>query len=138
MDGSLLRKLGVPFPFKGYSTLEGRMTRKFKVIGGPSREDLFDCLRLANRRSRLFPVQFKVEETEYPLILFMIQSLECTASQFVDDRINWVIRSESAHIVEDFKTQGDTEMFTPYKVKIVYNTKTRRGTAYVTRMRSKN
>ncbi len=113
------------------------MTRKFTVIGGPSREELFDCLRLANRRSRLFPVQFKVEETEYPLILFMIQSLECTANRFEDDRINWVIRSENAHMVADFKTRGDTEMFTPYKLKIVYSTKTRQGTAYVTCVRSK-
>lgn len=113
------------------------MTRKFVVIGGPSREDLFDSLRLDNRQNRMFPVQFKVEETDYPLILEQIHSLERGGNLHSWDHEDWIVRLKSSKIPSAFRALGEKDMFALYAVKIIYNTKTRRGTAFVTRVRSK-
>jgi len=117
--------------------MEGRMTNTFTVIGGPSREDLLDCLRLANRNSKMFPVHFKVQEADYPLILRMIQSLERSGNPHAENHIDWIIRSQDAHIVSYFQSPGDPDSWSSsYKVKITYNTKTRLGTAFITRVHS--
>jgi len=113
------------------------MTRKFVVIGGPSREDLFDSLRLDNRHNRMFPIRFKVEETDYPLGLETIHSLERGGNPHAYDHEDWIIRVRSTKIPSNFRAQGESNQFAPYIVKIIYNTKTRQGTAFVTRVRSK-
>ncbi len=117
--------------------MEGRMARKFVITGGPSREDLFDCLRLDNRHNRMFHVQFRVAETTYPLILETIHSLERGGNPHAHDHQDWIIRVRSTKIPADFRALGEKEMFAPYIAKIIYNTKTRQGTAFVTRERPK-
>lgn len=113
-------------------------TKKFTVDGGPAREELFDCLRLANRHNRLLPVEFRVQEVDYPLILKGVHSLERSGNLHAHDCHDWIIRSQDAHIVSYFQSPDDPDSWSSnYRVKIVYNTKTRKGTAYITRVRSK-
>ena len=116
------------------------MTVKLEIIGGPSREDLFDCLRLADGHQRMFPVTFKLQGSDCPLVLGTIKSLEYDdRGRILGDHVDWIIRAESTHIPTEFRPKNtDTQrLFPKCKVKIVYNTKTRLGTIFITAVKGK-
>lgn len=111
------------------------MTKKFEIVGGPSREDLFDCLRLSGGDQRMFSVEFKVKEVDFPLIIKTIQSLEYIGNEHTHERFEWSLKSRGAHIVSYFQSEGDPDHWSSnYLVEITFNTKTRQGTATVTRV----
>ena len=82
----------------------------------------------------MFPVEFKVKEVDYPLIIKTMQSLEFSGHEYDRDRVDWTIRSRGAHIVSHFQIEGDPDSWGKnYQVLITYNTKSRKGAAYIKR-----
>lgn len=111
------------------------MTTQISIVGGPSREDLFDNLRLASIH-RPLPLSFKVTDSMFSLSLEQILGIErLDKNPRTHEHVEWVIRAED-ELPSDLKDPNDA-MFQQYAVEMRYNIKTRKGLAVMTRIEGK-
>lgn len=103
----------------------------FWINGGPSREDLFDNFRLATR-DRMLAVSFK-SDNDYPSITIgQIHGIErVNKNRFATSHDEWIITSEETQLPKEYRKPAREDMFHPYRIKILYNTKTRTGYATI-------
>lgn len=111
------------------------MTTHIPIVGGPSREDLFDNIRLASG-SCLLPLFFKVNNSQYSLTLAQVHNVErVDKDPRTREHFDWIVKAE-CEMHPDYK-EPDTEMFQQYALELRYNTKTRQGSAVLNRIEGK-